>query len=52
MNQTHYPKIEVDNSETDIIQIWQNGKTDVNVIQVERDKLHEFIRVLQKIVTK
>jgi hypothetical protein len=47
MNQKNYPKIEIDNSEKDIIQIWQKGKTDVNVIQIERDKLIQFIISLQ-----
>lgn len=46
LTQQHYPTIEIDNREPDIIQIWQNGKEDSNVIQIEREKLVEFCAAL------
>jgi len=46
VKQVHYPAIEIDNNEKDIVQIWQNGKEDSNVIQVERGKMDELISKL------
>jgi hypothetical protein len=43
--QTHYPNIEFDLAEKDIIQIWQRGE----VIQIERENIPELIKILQKI---
>lgn len=46
IKQVHYPKIAIDNSESDIIQLWQNGKEDVNVIQIERGNINELISII------
>ena len=48
LTQQHYPTIEIDNREPDIIQIWQNGKEDSNVIQIEREKYFEFMEGMIK----
>jgi hypothetical protein len=47
IEQTHYPPLLIDNSEPDIIQVWQNGKEDSNVIQIERDKVFRLCVELQ-----
>lgn len=39
IKQQHYPDIEIDDTEKDIIQLWQRGKEDINVIQIERENL-------------
>ena len=52
MQQKHYPLIKIDNSETDIIQLWQQGKEDTNVIQIEREKIPLLIDLLQKRIKK
>jgi hypothetical protein len=40
--------VEVNNEEKDIVQLWQHGKDDVNVVMVERERIQELIEVLQK----
>lgn len=47
IEQLEYPDIAIDNSEKDIIQIWQNGKEDSNVIQIEREK---FIFIIGQLI--
>lgn len=47
LSQKHYKPLIVDNTESDIIQIWQHGKYESNVIQIERESLKEFIEVLK-----
>ena len=42
INQKHYPKIEVDTREKDIVQLWQNG----DVIQIERENIKTIIDLL------
>lgn len=49
IDQVHYPKIEVDHSENDIIQLWQSGKEDSNVIQIEREKVKELSSLINPI---
>lgn len=46
MKQSNYTPIEIENNEKDIIQIWQNGKTDSNVIQIERENVIKFCKEL------
>ncbi len=48
ITQRHYPTIEIDNQEKDIIQIWMNSNNDSNVIQIERDKYFEFMEAMIK----
>lgn len=48
LTQQHYPTIEIDNREPDIIQIWQNGKEDSNVIQIEREAMNKLIELLRE----
>jgi hypothetical protein len=48
IKQKHYPKLEIDSTEKDIIQIWMNGKEDSNVIQIERENLQAIINILNK----
>lgn len=46
MKQSNYPQIVFEGSEKDIIQVWQNGKTDSNVIQIERENVVKFCKEL------
>lgn len=46
IKQTHYPQLEIDNSEKDHVQIWNNEK-DVQVIHIEREKIDELIKMLE-----
>lgn len=46
ITQVHYPALEIDSSENDIVQLWMNGKDDGNVIQIEREKIQELIDAL------
>ena len=48
IHQKHYPTIEIDNREPDIIQIWMNGKEDSNVVQVERINVIDLIIKLRE----
>jgi len=47
IEQQHYPTIEIDNREPDIIQLWKNGKEDSNVVQIERRQIFKLIGELQ-----
>ena len=47
IKQKYYPSIEIDNSESDIIQLWMNGKEDVNVIHIERENILLLIEQLK-----
>jgi len=42
--QEHYPEIEIDLREKDIVQIWQDG----DVIQIERYLIENLIEILKK----
>ena len=46
IKQKHYPQLEIDCRERDIIQVWMNGKEDANVIQIEKINLHALIDIL------
>lgn len=46
IKQEHYPELEFDFSEKDIVQIFQKGEEDFNIIHIEREKLKEFISLL------
>jgi N-acetylglutamate synthase/N-acetylornithine aminotransferase len=50
IQQTFYPNITVDDSENDIIALWQSGKEDSNIIQIEREKLKELINKLLELL--
>lgn len=43
IKQEYYPHIEFDDTETDILQIWQHGKDESNVIQIERCNIELLI---------
>lgn len=49
IKQKHYPKLEIDCSEKDIIQIWMDGYS--NVIQIERENIQKLIDVLKTCIT-
>jgi hypothetical protein len=49
IRQVHYPKLEIDCTEKDIIQIYMNGKEDSNVIQIEKWNLQAVIDILQPV---
>jgi hypothetical protein len=44
--------IEFDEREEDVVLLWQNSKTDVNVLVVDRDKLDDLIAILISIKAK
>ncbi len=46
--QDHYRFIEIDASEKDIVQIWQNSSVTSDVIQIERENIQELIDILKK----
>jgi len=48
IKQKHYPQLEIDCKEQDIIQVWMNGKEDSNVIQIEKDNLQAVIDLLKR----
>jgi len=48
IQQQHYPTIEIDNSEPDVIQLWMNTPNDSNVIQIERINVIDLIIQLRK----
>lgn len=48
IKQQHYPIIEIDESEPDIISIWQHFTHEVQVIQIEREKIKELIKILKQ----
>lgn len=50
IKQKWYPDLEIDNSEKDIIQLWQDGKEEANVIQVTRENLHILIHSLASLL--
>lgn len=41
-----YAELLVDNTEKDIVIVWSDQPTDPQVIHIQRDKLNEFIDVL------
>ena len=43
----NYPHIEIDDTDVEIIQLWQSGKLDVNLIMIEREKIPELIELLK-----
>lgn len=44
IKQEHYPNIEIDNREKDIVQLWQKS----DVIQIERENIKALIELLNK----
>ena len=50
--QKFYGTLEIDTREKDIIQIWQKGKEEINVIQIERENISALIYLLEKENTK
>ena len=42
IHQKHYPTLQVDSNENDIVQIAQNGKEDFNLIMVEKERARDF----------
>ena len=50
--QEHYPTIEIDESESDAIQLWQKYPESCELIIIEREKIHELIELLQQITEK
>lgn len=49
IKQVQYPTLELDNSEKDIIEIWQKGETEFNLIQVERENIKTLIDLLNQL---
>jgi hypothetical protein len=47
--QPDYGNIEIDTREKDVINLWQEGKQEINVLMVERDMLDVFIEQLTKL---
>ena len=47
LGQMNYPHIEIDDTDVEIIQLWQSGKLDVNLIMIEREKIPELIELLK-----
>ncbi len=50
IKQKKYATIEIDNSEKDIVQLWMNGKTDINVVQIERENVLLIIETLKNLL--
>lgn len=46
--QKHYPHFLVEFNEPDIICLWQYGKTESNVIMIEREKVEDLITLLRR----
>ena len=47
IKQKHYPLLEIDTSEPDVVQIWAIGIRDASqVVHVERESLKELIEIL------
>lgn len=46
MEQKHYPAIEFDNGEPDVVVINQHGKRDWNTLMIERELIPGFIQLL------
>ena len=49
ISQKYYQALEFDLQESDIIQIWQNGKEHSNVVQIERERINDLIEKLKQI---
>lgn len=47
VSQTHYGLLEIDDKEKDIVQVFNHQERGMEVIQIERDKLQEFINQLE-----
>lgn len=49
VKQKKYSHIEIDQRESDILILWQlnGGGVESNVIQIEREKIPELIKILQ-----
>lgn len=47
LEQKYHPALELDNGEPDVILIWQHDKRESQVIFIEREKVDEFITLLQ-----
>jgi hypothetical protein len=41
-----YPTVEIDNSEKDVVQFIGIGKTETDIVFIERDKIKELIETL------
>lgn len=52
IKQNGYPDLEIDPSEKDIVQIWQQGFMNLDVIQIERESIPALITALQKLREK
>lgn len=52
INQSHYGKLEVDNSEKDMVQIWnydpRHPNADPQVVFIERDKVEKLFEMLRE----
>jgi hypothetical protein len=48
IKQKHYGQLEVDPSETDVVQIWLYQNHSINVVQIEREYLQDVINKLQE----
>ena len=51
IKQKHYGEIEIDDTKSDIIQIW-NHQWQSDLIQVERENIPLLIQSLQKLIDK
>lgn len=49
IKQKDYGKIEIDDSESDVLQLWQIQRKEANVVFVEREKLAVLIASLMRI---
>ena len=52
IKQKGYPNIRFDNSENDIIQLWQNGKDEYDLIQIKYENIDKLIEILNKLKNK
>lgn len=47
LEQQYHPALELDNGEPDVILVWQHDQRESQVIFIEREKVDEFITLLQ-----
>lgn len=52
LNQSHYGRLEIDNSEKDMVQVWnydpRKPKSDPQVVFIERDKVEQLFEMIKE----
>lgn len=43
-----YQEIEIDQSEKDVVILWQIGKEDSNCLIIQRDKIKDLIKIISE----